>query len=133
MDTTVTIPPAPARPFGISDIPITYDPPTASAAELQRVVVVNNSVTICFEQAEPARQLANLRHIPVLAVTTQASYHAEYDWCTVRYMRQAGVNVHHVMLPYVGIRGNGHMMFLERNSDDIAVVVEGWVAAQEKA
>ncbi|KZV94569.1 alpha/beta-hydrolase [Exidia glandulosa HHB12029] len=130
-DTTVTIPPAPARPFGIADIPITYDPPLTSATDLERVLVVNNSVTVCFKQAEPARQLVNLQRIPVLAVTTQASYHAHYDWCTVEFMRQAGVNVQHISLPEVGIRGNGHMMFLEKNSDDIAALVERWVAEHD--
>ncbi|EJD55255.1 alpha/beta-hydrolase [Auricularia subglabra TFB-10046 SS5] len=133
MDTTVTIPPAPARPFGITDIPIAYTPAIASASELKRKLTFNSSVTVCFEQAAPARQLVNLQHIPVLAITTQASYHAEYDWCTVRYLRQAGVAVEHVALADVGIRGNGHMLFLERNSDEIAALIEGWIAKQEKS
>lgn len=133
VDTTVTIPPAPARPFGVTDIPMTYSPPVASAADIHRVVVLNNSVTLCFEQAAPARQLVNLRQIPVLVITTQASYHSEYDFCTVNYLRQAGVNVKHVPLADVGIRGNGHMLFLERNSDDIAATVEKWIVTEEKA
>ena len=35
-----------------------------------------------------------------------------------------------IRLADVGIRGNGHMMMLEKNSDDIARVMEQWVARQ---
>lgn len=128
-----TIPPVgPARPFGLTDIPVAFDPPITSAADLQKKLVSNDSVTTCFEQAAPARQLANLRHIPVLMVTSEASFRAPVDPCTTRFLRQAGVSVKHLLLQDVGIRGNGHMMFMERNSDEIAAVLEGWIAAQEK-
>ena len=33
-----------------------------------------------------------------------------------------------IWLPEVGIIGNGHMMFFEKNSDDIAAVLEQWIA-----
>jgi hypothetical protein len=32
-----------------------------------------------------------------------------------------------VRLQDIGIRGNGHMMMLEKNSDEIAGVLVGWV------
>ncbi|EJD55232.1 alpha/beta-hydrolase [Auricularia subglabra TFB-10046 SS5] len=128
-----TIPPVgPARPFGLTDIPLAFDPPITSAADLQKKLVSNDSVTTCFEQAAPARQLANLRHIPVLMVTSEASFRAPVDPCTTRFLRQAGVDVKHLLLQDVGIRGNGHMMFMERNSDEIAAVLEEWIAGQEK-
>ncbi len=32
-----------------------------------------------------------------------------------------------IRLEDIGIRGNGHMMMLEKNSDEIAGVIEGWL------
>ena len=31
-----------------------------------------------------------------------------------------------------GIRGNGHMMMLEKNSDEIAALLERWIRANVK-
>ena len=42
-------------------------------------------------------------------------------------LKQAGVNVAWVDLGKEGIHGNGHMMMLEKNSDQIADVIEKWV------
>ena len=38
-------------------------------------------------------------------MTSEASYHAVYDYCTVAFMRQAGVGVEWLNLPEVGIHG----------------------------
>ena len=38
-------------------------------------------------------------------MTSEASYHAVYDYCTVAYMTQAGVRVEWLNLPDVGIYG----------------------------
>ncbi len=46
----------------------------------------------------------------------EASYHAPYDHCTVAYLRQAGVRTDFIRLADHGIRGNGHMMMMEKNS-----------------
>jgi hypothetical protein len=82
----------------------------------------------CWQQAEPARTLVNLQQMPVLVVQAEASYHASYDHCTVAYLRQAGVShVRFARLADVGIRGNGHMLMLERNNMEIAAIVEEWL------
>jgi len=81
----------------------------------------------CWSQAEPARKLVNLQSVPILIVTSEASYHAPYDHCTVRYLAQAGVKSTFIRLPDVGVHGNGHMMMLEKNSDDIAKVMADWL------
>ena len=79
-------------------------------------------------QAEPARRLVNLRNIPVLVVQAEASYHAAYDHCTAAYLRQAGVSrVRFVSLADVGIKGNGHMLMLEKNNMEIAALAERWL------
>src|SRR5712671_5415742 len=82
----------------------------------------------CWLQQEPARQLVNLKHIPVLIVMSEASYHASYDHCTAHFLAQAGVKNTYVRLADVGIRGNGHMMMLEKNNDAIAGVMADWLA-----
>ena len=58
----------------------------------------------------------------ILAV--EASYHAIYDHCTSKYLAQAGVANTFVQLADVGIRGNGHMLMLEKNNLEIARFIE---------
>lgn len=61
-------------------------------------------------------------------MTAEASYHSVYDHCSVAFLQQAGVPVEHVKLAEVGIRGNGHMMFLEKNGLEILERVVGpWI------
>ncbi|KAJ4472124.1 alpha/beta-hydrolase [Lentinula aciculospora] len=119
----------PARPYGLTEIPTTYSPPISSPSELtQRVVDDSSPYFIDVQQAEPARKMINLVNIPELVVTAEASYHSMYDHCTVEYLRQAGVPVEHVKLEEVGIKGNGHMMFLEKNALEIMERVIGpWI------
>ena len=40
----------------------------------------------CWLQKEPARQLPNLKRIPVVIIMSEASYHAAYDHCTAAYL-----------------------------------------------
>jgi methyl coenzyme M reductase subunit C-like uncharacterized protein (methanogenesis marker protein 7) len=80
----------------------------------------------CYAQAEPARQLPNLQKMPILVVTSEASYHAPYDHCTVNYLRQAGVKPSWIKLADRGIHGNSHVMMLEKNSKQIADVIIAW-------
>ena len=64
--------------------------------------------------------------IPILIVVSEASYHAPYDHCTSEFLKQAGVENEFVRLQDIGIRGNGHMMMLEKNNLDIAAYLVGW-------
>ena len=66
--------------------------------------------------------------MPILVVTGEASYHASYDHCTVKYLQQAGVRSTWIKLTDVGIHGNGHMMMLEKNNRDIAALMSDWLA-----
>ncbi|KAJ8086162.1 hypothetical protein PM082_004984 [Marasmius tenuissimus] len=117
-----------ARPYGIAELPLQFSPPVASAEEIHYQTVNSIPNVTCYEQASPAKQLVNLATVPVLVVTAEASYHALYDNCTVNFLQQAGVSVTHVDLGQVEIHGNGHMMFMERNSDQIVEeVVNKWM------
>jgi pimeloyl-ACP methyl ester carboxylesterase len=119
----------PARPWGVSDAPITYDPPVKNpSTDLVKRTHPPPSPDLapCTLQADspPPKKLVNLQNIPMVIMTTHASYHAGYDYCTVAYVKQAGIkDVTHVELPKVGITGNGHMVFMEKNSDAVAAEV----------
>ncbi|TPX07241.1 uncharacterized protein E0L32_010835 [Thyridium curvatum] len=73
------------------------------------------------------RQLIHLRKMPHLVVTAEASPHSVYDWVTVLFLEQAGVDVSWMELAKYGIRGNGHLCFLETNSDVIAANIDSWI------
>ena len=111
---------------GLGNIPLKYDPPLAEGESLsfqQEAKPAAPDLVQCWSQTEPARKLVSLDKIPVLLLTTEASYHAPYDHCTVAYLRQAGVKVDAVRLVDRGIRGNGHMMMIENNSHAIAALL----------
>ena len=119
-----------ALPYGITAVPLNYAPAVKSAAELSFVredKADAADLVTCWKQKEPARTLPNLQKMPVLVVTSEASYHAPYDHCTVRYLNQAGVKPTWIKLADVGIHGNSHVMMLEKNNKEIAAVIAGWL------
>ncbi|KAG7096626.1 hypothetical protein E1B28_004043 [Marasmius oreades] len=121
-------PTSPARPFGLTETPLTFSPPVTSVSDIHPALFNSIPNVTCFEQAEPAKQLVNLAKVPVTVITSESSYHAMYDNCTVRFLQQAGVSVKHTNLPEIGIFGNGHMMFMEKNNLEIAEkVVKKWI------
>jgi pimeloyl-ACP methyl ester carboxylesterase len=118
------------RPWGITSSPLTYSPPAAGPSDLAMVhqdQPDDPSVARCWLQKSPARQLPNLQKVPILIVTSEASYHRGYDHCTVKYLEQAGVHVTWTKLEDIGIHGNGHMMMLEKNNQQIAAVMAAWL------
>ena len=120
---------AKARPWGLADIELTYDPHVETPDEINIVQQGQpdaQGLYACWLQTEPTRRLPNLIHIPIMVVTSEASYHAVYDHCTVRYLRQVGAQVDFVRLENVGIHGNGHMMMLENNNLAVAGIIARW-------
>ncbi|HXQ50516.1 MAG TPA: alpha/beta hydrolase [Stellaceae bacterium] len=118
-----------ALSWGVTDVPLTYAPPAKDASELrfvQQDEADGPGLVRCYAQAEPARQLPNLQKIPVLVLTAEASYHAPYDHCTVKYLRQAGIDASWIKLADEGIHGNSHVMMMETNSKDISAVIIAW-------
>jgi hypothetical protein len=83
-------------------------------------------------QQAPARQLVNLKTIPAVVVTSEASYHRIYDNCTAKYLNQAGMKVEWLPLEKKGIHGNGHMVMIEKNNLEIAKVIDDWVVKNVK-
>jgi pimeloyl-ACP methyl ester carboxylesterase len=116
--------------WGISAVPLAYSPPAAKATDLAIVRQDKPDapdLVKCWMQTSSARLLPNLAKPPILILTAEASYHAPYDHCTVKYLQQAGVKPTWIKLAEVGIRGNGHMMMLERNNLEIGAVMSGWL------
>ena len=118
------------KPYGLGYVPMKYAPPLKPGQELSFVRQSKPDapgIVRGWLQAEPARKLPNLAKVPMLIVVSESSYHAAFDHCTANYLKQAGVRVDFLRLEDIGIRGNGHMMMLEKNSDDIAGVLAAWV------
>jgi pimeloyl-ACP methyl ester carboxylesterase len=118
-----------ALAYGLTDVPLTYQPAVKDASELsfvQQDKADAPDLVRCYAQTEPARQLPNLKTMPILVVSSEASYHAPYDHCTVRYLRQAGLKPSWIKLAERGIHGNSHVMMMEKNSRQIASVIIGW-------
>jgi pimeloyl-ACP methyl ester carboxylesterase len=123
------------RPWGITRGALKFAPDAVAATDLKFVrqdEPDGPGLVRCWLQAEPARQLVNLQGIPILIITAEASYHAPYDHCTSQFLRQAGVEHDFVRLADVGVRGNGHMMMLEKNNLEIAAYLREWLQLKVK-
>ena len=120
----------PARLWGVTDVPMHYDPPTSGPAELQSVrqeKPEGPGLGLCWRQKEPARKLTNLEKIPILIVSSEASYHSVYDHCDAEWLNQAGAKATRLRLEDAGLHGNGHMMMLEKNNFEIAKLLDRWM------
>ena len=122
----------PARPWGPTDIALTYAPPIQSPQELKvetQSVADGKDLERCTLQTGTPHTLPNLAGIPIAIITSPASYHAPYDHCTSKYLTQAGVANEHILLADKGISGNGHVMPSELNSLVVAQLIADWLNA----
>lgn len=124
-----------ARAYGITDTPVKYDPPITEPGQLSTARQDKSDadgLITCTLQTEPARKLVNFAGIPVMILVSESSYHAPYDHCTAKYMKQAGVPIDFIRLEDKGISGNGHMMMLEKNNLEIAAFIDAWASERAK-
>ena len=126
--------------YGISDIPLTFDPPVTSPDQI--TTETNGTLEYtdgllslfpCIQQTAPARQLVNIAKAPVLILTGEATIHVTYDQCLAQFLAQAGLTVNHTYLADVGIKGNSQFLDVEKNSDEIAGLVESWLESETLA
>ena len=118
------------RPWGLSNARLHFDPPAddpASLAPTLQPSVDGPDAERCWLPSGPKRSLPALARVPILIVTSEAGYHARYDQCTVRFLAQNDVTADHIELAGIGIHGNGHMMMLEKNNEQIAKVLTDWL------
>lgn len=140
-----------SKAYGLADIPLSYDPPVKARPKPTRHKVKFTPLDVTMYSSETptasymmqeesdvfmqdptkepmrVRKLVNLRKVRHIVVTSHASSHSTYDWATVRFMHQAGLKVQHLQLEHFNLRGNGHLMFLELNSSQIASVLHSQI------
>lgn len=127
--------PGQARVNGVTRLPLHYDPPVVNVTRDLKTVQFpppagkEGLYVPCTLQASPPRKLVNLATVPVALVTGEASYHAPYDYCFIEYFKQTGVKATWLDLGRLGVKGNGHFSFLEKNNLDVADLVLGWIRA----
>ena len=129
---TAKVEPGPRNPnsWGLTNNRYEYTPAANTAAEIQTVLETKQErpdEVRCWMQAEPARKLTRWQNIRVLMASANATYHRVYDPCIPKFLKQAGVQVEFYRMEDVGLRGNSHVMMLEKNSDDIIKWIAGWM------
>lgn len=73
----------------------------------------------------------HFRDKPILIVTGEfdADHPREHDGAIATWLVEQGAKVDYWFLSDKGINGNGHMMMLEENSDEIAGLIADWITA----
>ncbi|MEM7252721.1 MAG: alpha/beta hydrolase [Pseudomonadota bacterium] len=118
------------RPYGITRAPLTYSPALTKPSDLRPALAPSGGDATLVDamlQSDPPRQLVNLSGLPILIACAEASYHATYDHCTSAFLTQAGVEHDFVYLAEHGLKGNGHMVMLEKNNHAVADFLLRWL------
>jgi hypothetical protein len=101
--------------WGVASNPLTFEPPAATADDLQ---------------TGPPRRLANLSRFPIAVVTGEASIFGLFDDQLVAFLERAGCDVELVRLADHGVHGNAHGIMIELNNADTLAVITRWVEAK---
>ncbi len=109
-----TIPNIGSLSWGLAAMPLGFDPPRASP------------------QAVRDTDLASLRvpglaGLPIVVVTAEASAFAAASTPIVAHLQAAGASAELLHLPDHGVRGNGHGLIYEKNSDAALQPVLDWL------
>jgi hypothetical protein len=116
----------PQTPWGLTTIPLAFDPPVSDAKELAtKDVPAANGAPAYKLQAEPARKLKNLQGIPIIYVVAEQSGRRAEP--VIAFLKQAGCNAEAFELKEKKILGNGHFMMLETNSRQVFDAIRGWI------
>ena len=116
--------------WGVANSPITYEPAISDPKELQTVLETHGAGLrqgAVLRAAAAGPQAEEPAEHPVLFMVGEGSYHRIYDHCLARWLNDAGVKTEYVEMEAAGLRGNGHMMMLEKNSAEIAKYLGGWL------
>jgi pimeloyl-ACP methyl ester carboxylesterase len=116
--------------WGLTNMPMHYDPPVNSPSDLHVYLQAKSErpdEVPCYLQEEPVHKLVNLEHIKILSISAEGTYHRVYDHCIPMWLNQAGVSDQFVRLEDVGIHGNMHEMFLDKNSDQVIKFIDDWL------
>jgi pimeloyl-ACP methyl ester carboxylesterase len=121
--------------WGITNMPMHYDPPVNSPEDLKTYLEEKSDrpdEVPCYMQKEPVHKLVSLQNMRILSVSAEGTYHRVFDVCIPKWLNQAGVKDEFVRLEDVGIHGNMHEMFLDRNSDVVIKFIDDWIRKNVK-
>ena len=116
--------------WGMSTIPVTYDPPVTDPSEIKVRWVANPEPDVngYYLQEEPVRRLPKLRDIPTVFVTAPAGQAAPGNPGGPAFLKQAGVRVaEELRIGQAGIQGNAHMMMVEKNHREVLQPILNWL------
>lgn len=100
--------------WGLTATPLAYDPPVSSPEEVRAA-------------APGMLRLPALAGLPIVAVTAEASAFAAASAPAIERLREAGAAAELLHLPDHGVRGNGHGLIYEKNSDEALQPVLRWL------
>jgi pimeloyl-ACP methyl ester carboxylesterase len=100
--------------WGLTAVPLTWDPSVASPAQLR--------VASPGEHRLPA-----LAELPIVAVTGEASAFAAASRPAIEQLITAGASAELLHLPDHGVFGNGHGLIYEKNSDAALAPILAWL------
>ncbi|ESZ97760.1 hypothetical protein SBOR_1842 [Sclerotinia borealis F-4128] len=122
------------RPFGLTVSNLNYDPPISNYTDLITETVGEDTLErrSCIQQSSTAENytihtLPNIAKVPYVAFTGEASPHITYEHCIIQYLNQVGVKANWIKMADVGVHGNAHFGFLEKNNVEYFKVVESWI------
>jgi pimeloyl-ACP methyl ester carboxylesterase len=115
--------------WGVTTIPMTYDPPVKDPSELKskEMPAPEPGVGPYRIQEEPARKLKNLKGIPIVLVTSEASFASPGAPGALAFLKQAGCTAEELRLAQHGVHGNGHMMMVEKNNREVLQPILDWM------
>src|SRR5215510_7773064 len=116
--------------WGMSTIPVAWDPPVKDPAEIKTRWVADAEIDGggYFLQEEPAHKLPNWRDVAVLTVTSAAGAASPGNPGAPAFLKQAGVRVaEELRLANAGINGNSHMMMIEKNHREVLQPILDWL------
>jgi pimeloyl-ACP methyl ester carboxylesterase len=118
-----------ANRWGLSSIPVTYDPPVSDPSQLKtkQAPSPEPGVGPYLLQEEPARKLKNLKGIPIVIVTAEASFASPGNPGAVAFLKQAGCTAEELRYAAHGVHGNGHLMMGEKNNRETLQPILAWI------
>ncbi len=118
-----------ASKWGITTIPMTYDPRVTDPSELKTKEMPSPEPGVGPYQIQegPAHKLKNLRGIPIVLVTSEASFASPGAPGALAFLKQAGCTAEELRLAEHGVHGNGHMMMVEKNNREVLQPILDWM------
>ena len=118
--------------WGLTDIPVVYDPPAADPGQIATIDVPAAGDDPAYKmQKEPAHKLKNFAGIPIAYITAERS--GRRGAPVTAFLKQAGCDATDFTLKSKGILGNGHFMMLETNRKQVFDAINSWIVSKVPA